>query len=178
MHLLNGLYDAKLDGQPVLAVVGQQARTALGSSYQQELDLTSLFKDVAGDYLQMVTVPEQVPNVVDRAIRIAVARRTVTCLVVPNDVQNLAAVERVDLPKEHGVVPGGGALGGSVDGLPRPTTCATPPTCSTGRSGSPSSSVRGRVERPIVSSGSPTCSVPGSPRRCSARTCFPTTCRS
>jgi pyruvate dehydrogenase (quinone) len=94
IHLLNGLYDAKLDHQPVLAIVGQQARSALGGSYQQEIDLLTLFKDVAHEYVHMVTEPEQVRHLVDRAIRIAVAERTVTCLVVPNDVQTVDAVEQ------------------------------------------------------------------------------------
>jgi pyruvate dehydrogenase (quinone) len=90
IHLLNGLYDAKLDHVPVVAVVGQTNRTAMGGSYQQEVDLLSLFKDVAADYVQMVTVPEQLPNVLDRAIRVAMARRAPTALVIPNDVQELA----------------------------------------------------------------------------------------
>ncbi|HEY8295874.1 MAG TPA: thiamine pyrophosphate-binding protein, partial [Micrococcaceae bacterium] len=77
IHLLNGLYDAKLDHVPVVAIVGQTAQSAMGGSYQQEVDLMTLFKDVAGEYLQMVTVPQQLPNVLDRAIRIATARRTV-----------------------------------------------------------------------------------------------------
>ena len=89
IHLLNGLYDAKLDHVPVVAIVGQTARSAMGGSYQQEVDLLSLFKDVAGEYLQMVTVPEQLPNVLDRAVRIAVAERTVTAVVIPSDVQEL-----------------------------------------------------------------------------------------
>jgi pyruvate dehydrogenase (quinone) len=93
VHLLNGLYDAKLDHQPVVAIVGQQARTALGGSYQQEIDLVSLFKDVAGEYVHMATVPEQVRQLIDRAIRIALAERTVTCVILPNDVQTLAAAE-------------------------------------------------------------------------------------
>ena len=89
IHLLNGLYDAKLDHVPVVAVVGQTNRTAMGGSYQQEVDLLSLFKDVASDYVQMVTVPEQLPNVVDRAFRVAMARRAPTALIIPNDVQEL-----------------------------------------------------------------------------------------
>jgi pyruvate dehydrogenase (quinone) len=89
IHLLNGLYDAKLDHVPVLAIVGQTNRSAMGGSYQQEVDLLSLFKDVASDYLQMVTVPEQLPNVLDRAIRIALARRAPTAVIVPADVQEL-----------------------------------------------------------------------------------------
>jgi pyruvate dehydrogenase (quinone) len=89
IHLLNGLYDAKLDHVPVVAIVGQTNRSAMGGSYQQEVDLLSLFKDVASEYCQMVMVPEQLPNVLDRAIRIAYAERTVTCLIVPADVQEL-----------------------------------------------------------------------------------------
>ncbi len=89
IHLLNGLYDAKLDHVPVVAIVGQTARSAMGGSYQQEVDLLSLFKDVASEYLQMVTVPEQLPNVLDRAIRIALAERAPTVIIIPSDVQEL-----------------------------------------------------------------------------------------
>ncbi|MFF8279181.1 thiamine pyrophosphate-requiring protein [Streptomyces lateritius] len=89
IHLLNGLYDAKLDHVPVVAIVGQTNRSAMGGSYQQEVDLLSLFKDVAGDYCEMVTVPEQLPNVVDRAMRTAAAKRTVTAVIIPADVQEL-----------------------------------------------------------------------------------------
>lgn len=89
IHLLNGLYDAKLDHVPVVAIVGQTARSAMGGSYQQEVDLMSLYKDVAGEYLQMVTVPEQLPNVLDRAMRIALGERTVTAIIIPSDVQEL-----------------------------------------------------------------------------------------
>lgn len=91
IHLLNGLYDARLDHQPVLAIVGQAPLTALGGSYMQELDLNTLFKDVAGEYVQMVAAPEQLPNAVDRAIRTALAQRTVTCLIFPMDVQEKPA---------------------------------------------------------------------------------------
>ena len=89
IHLLNGLYDAKLDHVPVLAIVGQTNRSAMGGSYQQEVDLLSLFKDVASDYVQMVTVPEQLPNVLDRAIRVAMAQHAPTALIIPADVQEL-----------------------------------------------------------------------------------------
>jgi pyruvate dehydrogenase (quinone) len=89
IHLLNGLYDAKLDHVPVVAIVGQTARSAMGGSYQQEVDLLSLFKDVASDYLQMVTVPEQLPNVLDRAIKVALARQAPTAIIIPSDVQEL-----------------------------------------------------------------------------------------
>ena len=89
IHLLNGLYDAKLDHVPVVAIVGQTNRSAMGGSYQQEVDLLSLFKDVASDYVQMVTVPEQLPNVLDRAIRVAMTQRVPTALIIPSDVQEL-----------------------------------------------------------------------------------------
>ena len=89
IHLLNGLYDAKLDHVPVVAIVGQTSRSAMGGSYQQEVDLLTLFKDVASEYVQMVTVPEQLPNVLDRAIRVALAERAPTAIIVPSDVQEL-----------------------------------------------------------------------------------------
>lgn len=92
IHLLNGLYDAKLDHQPVVAIVGQQAVTALGSDYQQEVDLVSLFKDVAHHFVQMASTPAQVRHLVDRALRIAIAERTVTCIIIPSDVQEMDAV--------------------------------------------------------------------------------------
>jgi pyruvate dehydrogenase (quinone) len=101
IHLLNGLYDAKLDHQPVVAIVGQQARAALGGSYQQEVDLVSLFKDVAHEYVQLVTEPEQVRHVIDRALRIALAEQTVTCVIVPNDLQS---EDVANPPHEHGTV--------------------------------------------------------------------------
>src|ERR1041384_5295099 len=93
IHLLNGLYDAKLDHQPVVAIVGQQPTSALGGNYQQEVDLLSLFKDVAHEYVQMAASPQQFPNLIDRAIRIAKSERTVTCVIVPTDVQELPAEE-------------------------------------------------------------------------------------
>lgn len=102
IHLLNGLYDAKLDHQSVVAIVGQQARLSLGGSYQQEIDLTSLYKDVAGEYVHMMTEPGQARQMIDRALRIAKAQRTVTCVIIPNDVQELDAVEAP--PKKHGSV--------------------------------------------------------------------------
>ena len=89
IHLLNGLYDAKLDHVPVVAIVGQTGRSAMGGSYQQEVDLLSLFKDVASDYVQQVNVPEQLPNVLDRALRIAMSRRAPTAIIIPADVQEL-----------------------------------------------------------------------------------------
>lgn len=94
IHLLNGLYDAKLDHQPVVAIVGQQSRAALGGHYQQEVDLISVFKDVAHEYVHMCSTPAQARHLIDRAIRIAKSERTVTCVIFPNDVQEMDAVER------------------------------------------------------------------------------------
>ncbi len=105
IHLLNGLYDAKLDHQPVVAIVGQQARAALGGHYQQEVDLISLFKDVAGEYVHMVTTPAQLRHIVDRSVRIAQAERTVTCMILPNDIQEMNAVETP--PRAHGTIHSG-----------------------------------------------------------------------
>lgn len=100
IHLLNGLYDAKMDHQPVVAIVGQQATSALGSDYQQEVDLVSLFKDVAHHFVHMASNPAQIRHLVDRAFRIALAERTVTCIIVPNDVQEMDAVDSP--PRKHG----------------------------------------------------------------------------
>src|SRR5436309_7075403 len=83
IHLLNGLYDAKLDHQPVVAIVGQQARAALGGDYQQEVDLQVLFKDVAHEYIETAMEPTQIRHLIDRAVRIALDQRTVTCVIVP-----------------------------------------------------------------------------------------------
>jgi pyruvate dehydrogenase (quinone) len=102
IHLLNGLYDAKLDHAPVVAIVGQQARSALGGDYQQEVDLTTLFKDVAHEYVQMATEPAQIRHLIDRAVRIALSQRTVTCVIVPNDLAGMEAVETP--PHEHGTI--------------------------------------------------------------------------
>ncbi len=88
-HLITGLYDARLDHMPVLAIVGQQARTALGSHYQQELDLVSMFKDVAGAFVQQASAPSQVRHLLDRAVRTAVGERRVTALILPNDLQDM-----------------------------------------------------------------------------------------
>lgn len=105
IHLLNGLYDAQKDHQPVVAIVGQQARHALGGDYQQEVDLISLFKDVAHEYVQMAMVPGQIRHLVDRAIRIALVERTVTCIIVPNDLQECPAEPTP--PHEHGTIHSG-----------------------------------------------------------------------
>lgn len=104
IHLLNGLYDAKMDHQPVVAIVGQQARAAIGGDYQQEVDLISLFKDVAHEYVHMCTQPSQIRHLVDRAIRIAQANRTVTCIIIPNDIQELDYEEPA---RQHGTIHSG-----------------------------------------------------------------------
>src|SRR5262249_6763092 len=90
-----------LDHQPVVAIVGQQRRAALGGNYQQEVDLVSLFKDVAHEYVHVMTVPEQARHLIDRAVRIARSERTVTCVIVPADVQDEGAREP---PHAHGTV--------------------------------------------------------------------------
>jgi pyruvate dehydrogenase (quinone) len=100
IHLLNGLYDAQMDHQPVVAIVGQSARTAIGADYQQEVDLASLFKDVAHHYVHECTHPVAARHQIDRAMRIAFAERVVTCVIIPHDVQELDAV---DTPHEHDV---------------------------------------------------------------------------
>ena len=99
IHLLTGLYDAKMDHVPVVAIVGQQARSAIGAHYQQEVDLQCLFKDVAAAFVATASVPSQVWHLIDRAVRIAQARRTVTCVILPNDVQGL---KYEDPPMAHG----------------------------------------------------------------------------
>ena len=98
IHLLNGLYDAKMDHMPAVAIVGQQARSALGASYQQEVDLQNLFADVT-EYVVTAVVPEQIRTCIDRAVRIAQAKRAVTCVIIPNDLQEL---EYKDAPMVHG----------------------------------------------------------------------------
>ncbi|WP_242511366.1 thiamine pyrophosphate-binding protein [Pengzhenrongella frigida] len=102
IHLLTGLYDAKLDRRPVVAIIGQIVSTALGGGYQQEVDLHTLFKDVCGQYLQEVTGPEQVHLVVDNAVRTAIATSSPTCVIVPHDIQRAPAHEH-DGPA-HGIV--------------------------------------------------------------------------
>jgi pyruvate dehydrogenase (quinone) len=104
IHLLNGLYDAKLDHAPVLAIVGQQKRMSLGGDYQQEVDLRALFKDVASEYLGECVDPRQAQHLIDRAVRIAKAERTVTALIVPSDVQEMPFQAP---PREHGAISSG-----------------------------------------------------------------------
>jgi pyruvate dehydrogenase (quinone) len=100
IHLLNGLYDASMDHAPVLAILGQQARSAMGADYQQEVDLATLFKDVAHHFVHTCNDPAQARHLIDRALRIAFAERVVTCVILPNDVQGLDAVPTP--PRKHG----------------------------------------------------------------------------
>ena len=116
IHLLNGLYDAKLDHVPVVAIVGQTARSAMGGSYQQEIDLQSLFKDVASEYLVEVNVAEQLPNALDRAFRVAHTNRAPTALIIPADLQ-----EEKYTPPQHVFK----QMPSSPPGLPHPVI--TPP---------------------------------------------------
>lgn len=115
VHLLNGLYDARMDHQGVLAVVGQQARVSLGSDFQQQIDLERVFQDVAG-YVETVTTPMQAQLVLDRALRIAATRRCPTVVILPNDIQN---AEMETPTAEHFV---------SRTGIGRPSTRLRPPT--------------------------------------------------
>jgi len=101
VHLLNGLYDAKLDKQPVVAIIGQQARSSLGAEYQQEVDLQTLYKDVAHEFVHVCMAPTQARHLVDRAVRVAAATRSPTCIIVPNDVQES---EYSEPPRSHGSV--------------------------------------------------------------------------
>jgi pyruvate dehydrogenase (quinone) len=103
-HLVTGLYDARLDHVPVLAICGQQARNALGGHYQQEVDLSSLLKDVAGAFVQQASTPAQVRHLVDRAIRIAIGERRVTAIILPNDLQEMPYE---DPPRAHGTLHSG-----------------------------------------------------------------------
>lgn len=105
IHLLNGLYDAKLDHQSVVAIVGQSARAAMGGEFQQEVDLISLYKDVAHEFVHMCSDPVQMRHLVDRAVRIAKVERCVTCIIIPNDIQELDAVEKP--PRAHGTIHSG-----------------------------------------------------------------------
>jgi pyruvate dehydrogenase (quinone) len=118
IHLLNGLYDAKLDHVPVLALVGQTERSAMGGSYQQEVDLLSLYKDVCSEYVQVCTVPQQLPNLIDRAIRIAVTERAPTAIIFPSDV-----FEAEYQPPEHAFKQVPSSLG-LADGVMRPDLAA------------------------------------------------------
>ncbi len=101
IHLLNGLYDAKLDHQPVVAIIGQQKRMSIGANYQQEVDLNTLYKDVASEYVTTVMAPSQARHAIDRAVRIAASSRSVTCVIIPEDVQE---ADYEEPPRAHGSI--------------------------------------------------------------------------
>jgi pyruvate dehydrogenase (quinone) len=103
-HLITGLYDARLDHMPVLAIAGQQARAAIGGHYQQEVDLANLLKDVAGAFVEQASIPAQVRHLVDRAIRTALGERRVTAIILPNDLQRMPYQEPA---RKHGTVHSG-----------------------------------------------------------------------
>ena len=174
IHLLNGLYDAKLDHVPVVAIVGQTSRSAMGGSYQQEVDLISLYKDVASDYVQMVTVPEQFPNVLDRAIRMALSQRAPTALIIPSDVQELD-IFGADARVQDGAVQSGHRL--ADPGPRRRGDQARGRPAERRKQGGACWSAPVLAARAPRSSRSPSCSAPARPRRCWARMCCPTNCR-
>ncbi len=174
IHLLNGLYDAKLDHVPVVAIVGQTARSAVGGAYQQEVDLKSLFKDVASDYLVEVNVAAQLPNALDRAIRTAMTRRAPTAIIIPSDVQE----EPYEAPgHEFKQVPSSLPNDSAPVLTPTRPRFAVPPTSSTRAKEWPSSSAKGRGPPRRRYSGSPTLPGPASRKRCWARMCSPMICR-
>jgi pyruvate dehydrogenase (quinone) len=94
IHLLNGLYDAKLDHQPVVAIMGQTFVRALGGSFQQEVKLLQLYSDVASAYCEQANEPGSIRHILDRAMRTAQAERTVTAMIIPADVQDMDAVPK------------------------------------------------------------------------------------
>ena len=102
IHLLNGLYDAKLDHQPVVAIIGQQKRMSLGAAFQQEIDPNSLYKDVSSDFVQTCMAPVQARHLVDRACKVALTNRTVATIILPEDVAEEEAV--TSPPRQHGAV--------------------------------------------------------------------------
>ena len=174
IHLLNGLYDAKLDHQPVVAIVGQTYVRAMGGDFQQEVNLLQLYSDVASAFVQQVNEPSSVRHLVDRALRVAQAERTVTCVIFPADVQEMDAVS--EQPKKthtvHSgigywkprVIPAKDQLQQAADILNAGERVAM----LVGQG-----ALRGR---PTRSWPSPTRPGPGWPRPCSAKTWSPTTC--
>jgi pyruvate dehydrogenase (quinone) len=174
IHLLNGLYDAKLDGAPVVALVGQQARMSMGGDYQQEVDLLSLFKDVAHHFVHVCATPEQAPHLVDRAVHIAQAERAVTALIFPQDVQE---EEAADPPRAHGAV--GSSSRPLSPTLFRPDDAALAQAAEVLNAGERVALLvgQGRAGPSRRSCRSPTASGRASPRPSTAARCCPTTCR-
>jgi pyruvate dehydrogenase (quinone) len=149
IHLLNGLYDAKLDHQPVVAIVGQQKRMSLGSNYQQEVDLNTLFKDVASEFVQICMSPSQARHLIDRAVQVAKASRSVTAVIIPDDVQE---AEYEEPERVHGAV---------YSSVTEPASPRLVPPASGWRSWS----ARAPAAPPRRWSRSPSGSAPASPRR-------------
>jgi pyruvate dehydrogenase (quinone) len=172
IHLLNGLYDAKLDHVPVVAIVGQTARSAMGGSYQQEVDLLTLFKDVCSDYVQMCTVPAQLPNLLDRAIRIAVDRSAPTCLIFPSDVLELEYT-----PPGHAFKEGPSSLGFTTPTI-RPDGAAVRQAAELLNAGEKVALLIGQGARGCAEELTEIAELLGAgpPRRCSARPSCPTRC--
>jgi pyruvate dehydrogenase (quinone) len=165
IHLLNGLYDAKNDHVPVLALTGQAAKTAIGSEYQQEVDLQNLYKDVASEYLVTLMDPAGVRHAIDRAVRGALGARTVTALILPKDLQEEQAV---DQPPHQMAF----RLAASFRSR---ATYSAPRISSTRATALPSSSARARWRPRTWWRRWPTGCRRAAPRRCSARPCYRTT---
>ena len=167
IHLLNGLYDAKLDHQPVVALVGHTALTAEGGGYYQEVDLLALYKDVAAAFLAQLDHPAQVRHLVDRACRTALARRTVTALVLPLDMQDEPAVP--DPPHAHGYYQTSNASRAARRRCRRRRTLRRAAEVLRGGRAGGDAGRAGRAGRARTRSArSPTGSAPGWPPRCSA----------
>lgn len=121
IHLLGGLYDAKLDRVPVLAIVGRR-RTGRDDPHRPETDPYALFGDVASEFLETVTAPQDLPDVLDRALRTAHARRCPVVVVVPEDVLELGCPEPTEPPAPpagFGAAPAGAGPG---EGTAAPST--------------------------------------------------------
>ena len=176
VHLLNGLYDAKLDHQPVVAIVGHQPRTVIGADYMQEIDLASLFKDVAHEYVQLAAHPAQMRHLIDRAIRIAIAERTVTCVIVPNDLQEEPAEEALEPPHKHGYVHSGL---GAAEGHEIPAERDLRRAAEILNDGVRVAILvgQGALRASAQARRSRGCCKRGSPRHCLARLCCPTRSR-
>jgi pyruvate dehydrogenase (quinone) len=174
IHLLNGLYDAKLDHQPVVAIVGQQKRTSLGANYQQEVDLTTLFKDVAAEFVQVCMEPAQARHLIDRAMRVARASRTVTCVIFPNDVQ-----ERRTRSRRASTARSSRPAFTSPRVVPRDADSARRrrPAQRGSKRGDPDRA-RARWAPPTSRGGRRACSARAWPRRSTAARRCPTRCRS
>jgi len=172
IHLLNGLYDAKLDHVPVVAIVGQTERSAMGGAYQQEVDLQALFKDVASEYLVEVNVSEQLPNAIDRAFRTAMTRRAPTVVIIPSDLQT-----ENYRPPEHASTQVPSSPPGLSAGIAVPAEEDVAHAAEILNAGTKVAILvgQGHAKPPPRYRRSPTSSARAWPKRCWARTCSPTT---